>query len=95
MFYVNVYQIGRAYGGKEEGGWWYDYGLPVDLYCEEKPYPTKEEAKAKAEQIYEQLAVLNEEHADINSVEGDGLFQVFVEEEPAKAWPAVIPSWES
>jgi|TARA_R110001583_G_scaffold69697_2_gene197611 hypothetical protein len=25
MSYLNVYIIGRAYGGPEEGGWWYDY----------------------------------------------------------------------
>ncbi len=23
-FYVNVYERGRAYGGPEEGGWWYN-----------------------------------------------------------------------
>ena len=25
-FYVNMYSCGRAYGGPEEGGWYYDYG---------------------------------------------------------------------
>ena len=25
-FYVNLYSVGRAYGGPEEGGWHYDYG---------------------------------------------------------------------
>ncbi len=25
-FYVNMYACGRAYGGPEEGGWFYDYG---------------------------------------------------------------------
>ena len=24
--YVNLYSVGRAYGGPEEGGWYYDYG---------------------------------------------------------------------
>lgn len=27
--YVNVYQVGRAYGGPEEGGWYFDHGVPV------------------------------------------------------------------
>lgn len=27
--YVNVYAVGRAYGGPAEGGWWYDTGDPV------------------------------------------------------------------
>ena len=25
-WYVNTYECGRAYGGPEEGGWWYAYG---------------------------------------------------------------------
>jgi hypothetical protein len=29
MIYLNVYDIGRVYGGPEEGGWWYDTGIPV------------------------------------------------------------------
>lgn len=29
-WYFNIYEIGRAYGGSEEGGWYYDYGTPVE-----------------------------------------------------------------
>lgn len=27
--YVNIYAVGRAMGGPEEGGWFYDYGMPI------------------------------------------------------------------
>lgn len=27
---VGLYEIGRAYGGPEEGGWWYDVGTLTD-----------------------------------------------------------------
>lgn len=27
--YLNTYEIWQAYGGPEEGGWWYDCGSPV------------------------------------------------------------------
>jgi hypothetical protein len=27
--YVNVYAMSRCYGGPEEGGWYYDAGVPV------------------------------------------------------------------
>ena len=30
QWYFNIYEIGRAYGGSEEGGWYYDYGKPVE-----------------------------------------------------------------
>jgi hypothetical protein len=26
MYYINVYETSQAYGGSEEGGWWYDVG---------------------------------------------------------------------
>jgi hypothetical protein len=27
--YLNTYEVWQAYGGPEEGGWWYDCGSPV------------------------------------------------------------------
>ena len=27
--YLNTYEVWQAYGGPEEGGWWYDAGEPV------------------------------------------------------------------
>lgn len=29
-FVVQMYEVGQAYGGPEEGGWWYDYRQPLD-----------------------------------------------------------------
>ena len=29
MYYINVYEMSQAYGGPEEGGWWYDVGQYV------------------------------------------------------------------
>ena len=29
MFAVNLYLVDRAYGGSEEGGWYFDCGEPV------------------------------------------------------------------
>ena len=28
--YVNVYEVGQAYGGSEEGSWWFDVGTPIE-----------------------------------------------------------------
>ena len=30
MKYLNIYELAQAYGGPEEGGWWYTYGEPVE-----------------------------------------------------------------
>lgn len=29
MEYLNAYLVSREYGGAEEGGWYYDVGIPV------------------------------------------------------------------
>lgn len=29
QLYVNVYSVGKAYGGPEEGGWYFNTGTPV------------------------------------------------------------------
>ncbi len=28
--YLNIYEVGQAYGGPEEGGWWYSCGSPME-----------------------------------------------------------------
>ena len=32
-WYVNIYKVDRAYGGPEEGGWYYDVGELVETKC--------------------------------------------------------------
>jgi len=29
LIYVNIYRVGRSYGGPEEGGWYFDTGTPI------------------------------------------------------------------
>lgn len=42
---VAIYEVGRAYGGPEEGGWYYDVGMrdPASLRC----YPVAEWPQAQ------------------------------------------------
>lgn len=39
MIYINAYAVVRAYGGREEGGWYYDVGEPIASI----PIPTQRE----------------------------------------------------
>ena len=48
MFYVNVYEIGQAYGGPEEGGWYYDVGTPIKCLG---GYSSRDVAKDKAVRV--------------------------------------------
>jgi len=49
---VTLYETGRAYGGHEEGGWYYDVMEPVS---EPKLFPTKETAEAYAKEYSERV----------------------------------------
>ena len=87
--YANVYEMDRAYGGAEEGGWWYDVGELV--HTEALPLA---EAAAKA-----RIAELEAEYPNTGEsssvVYEGGDYRVFVEDEPgAPYFPATRPHYE-
>lgn len=51
MFYIHKHEITLNYGGPEEGGWWYESGVPVEDW---KPIAFVDEEAA-----YEQCRQLN------------------------------------
>lgn len=46
--WVNVYDVAQAYGGPEEGGWWFDTGTPVASI----PVELTEEEWDKARRVF-------------------------------------------
>jgi len=91
--YVNVYLEDRAFGGREEGGWWYNYGDPVLEWC--KVATSEEEVEALKEAA---LAWCQEENAcrrsDIYSVLSEGRYIVCEQEHPPQAFPETTPFYE-
>lgn len=86
--YVNVYLEGRAYGGPEEGGWWYGCGEPVEsiqVFSDEEEVITKEKLKEKYS---------NDEGYRPNSVVYDEEYGIRVEDHFAKPFPENRPSYE-
>lgn len=86
--YANLYMQDRAYGGPEEGGWWYDVRTPADGDWNTEPpqhghFPTPDEAMAAAERLQEWCERENASRRSPSSVLSDGHFVVEVE-----AWPA-------
>ena len=63
-FSVNVYSVGRAYGGPEEGGWWYNRG--EFRGCEGR-YANEEDAIARRDEVAERL-----ERVDQRNLQGHG-----------------------
>ncbi|MEU4066648.1 hypothetical protein AB0F25_30420 [Streptomyces wedmorensis] len=89
MWYVNVYEVDRAYGGPEEGGWYYSTGVPTG---ESEAYFTEAFAWHRAR-------ILDEEHREgrskVYSVNyRGGAYEVRVQDHPGKAYPEETPHYE-
>ena len=101
-YYVNIYMANRAFGGCEEGGWYYDVGMPIDekIYPEifklQNTFVTESEAYEYQYDINEQLEQLNKDYNNYPpySVLCDGYFIARVEEKPGSPYPEVIPHYE-
>jgi len=57
-YYVNVYFVGRAYGGPEEGGWYYDEYEPESA---SSPFRSKAAAQKVARTLGAEIEKENEE----------------------------------
>lgn len=93
---VCLYLVDRAYGGPEEGGWWYTYGQPVierDL-----PLPswhaTEREAFIAREAMEERCKELNKGRREISSVLSEGRYQACICEGQPQPFPARRPHYE-
>ena len=90
-FYVNVYLQDRAYGGPEEGGWWYDFGIVEKSIC----LPTRKLARLVRRSINRVLREWNaRRRSDISSVISEGRYYCTVESHPAADWPEMRPFYE-
>jgi len=88
--FVNTYLVDRVYGGPEEGGWYYELGLPVGSAqaTDETLLETLLKARGWAEEEN------RHRRADINSVLSQGRYDVRVQSHPARGWPAEPPHYE-
>ena len=89
LLFVGVYLTDRAYGGPEEGGWWYDCGELVtdtNWYTEYKiPLPTTFTDRALALKFAREVDALlkagpNVGRRDKNSVLSQGVYETQVTE---------------
>ncbi len=88
--YINVYLVDKVYGGREEGGWWYDVGYPVESICCDSP----REAEEVLRRMQEKYEKKNEGRRPISSVLSEGEFRVHIETHFAEHWPEKRPHYE-
>ena len=91
FYVVCVVLQDRAYGGPEEGGWYYDTTQP----CLGGHYPipvvvkTRDEAEAAADQLYDEWCLeRNEGRPSTSSVLSEGRYGTFIYEGD---WPECLP----
>jgi hypothetical protein len=95
-FLVSVFLVDRAWGGPEEGGWWYDCG---ELVRTVKTFPSRERAYAYNRRLNHRLRsrVLgpNEGRRELSSVLSDGEYQSRVHVGTVPAYfPETRPHYE-
>lgn len=101
FYTVAVYLADRAFGGREEGGWWYDTGELV-THAEGEPLPvpvitkTIEEAKTASAAMQATLnATVNVGRRGKSSVLSQGVYEAQIHENHAPPfYPAVRPHYE-
>ena len=88
--YVNCYMIDQAYGGPEEGGWYYTVGRPIESRLADDDI--------EAEDILAERRAYGEEQnfgrPEIYSVISEGRFAVWRESHYARVFPDVKPYYE-
>ena len=85
---ITVVRDDRAYGGPEEGGWWYNTREIVEKFnC-----LTQAEAEARLAQLTEKYIGVSEH--DVNSVLSEGVYTIFVGQEIPEEYPTERPHYE-
>lgn len=92
-YVLAFYEIDRAYGGPEEGRWWYDTGQLVRIW---RTFKTEEEAYAVAHRANRILKHLQRHRPDVGSViYTGGRHSVAIYEDFApKFYPEIRPRYE-
>jgi hypothetical protein len=96
--YANLYLHDRAYGGPEEGGWWYDTYSPVDGdWINNPPRFGHFETTCQAKEAFRELQVWCDEEnltrRSPSSVASEGHFVVRLEAWPPEPYPSRRPHY--
>lgn len=97
-WYIHKHETALAYGGPEEGGWWYDTGVPVEDW-EVLSFTSEDAAYEVCRQLNDEEDTRREEeeqHKYTDVLSGQSTFYSYsVEEYPVpQPYPMVRPHYE-
>lgn len=81
IYSVAVCYVTRRYGGPEEGGWWYDYHVPILHGADAtliRVFTDYGKAAAYANEVYEIIKIRNEELPPLDSVLSEGQYAAHI-----------------
>lgn len=95
FYSASIHLVDRAYGGPEEGGWYFDYGEPDDgQWIYTRLFETAKEAREYADNLEWVVAAMNEDRYEIGSVLSSGRFAWIIQGGYPHAWPKERPHYE-
>lgn len=97
VYCVSTFLVDRAYGGPEEGGWYYEVGQPVlepNLPIPRFTIDQEEARKWAAEMRVELDENFNKYRRSISSVLSEGRYDAVVSEGWPKPYPSQRPHYE-
>lgn len=108
VVFVNAYTVSRHYGGPEEGGWWYDCGIPafvengerVDYYEGVETEASilsiqcfRHQARKVADELENKYGDESPHRSRFSAAGGED-FVTRIEDHPPKGWPERTPRYE-
>lgn len=93
LIYLNVYLVDQAYGGPEEGGWWYNIGECLASIPFETLEEITEEIKDKYQKMFEKI-YYREPHKDRFQTNGEADVIIIVENYKGSNFPQTCPHYE-
>lgn len=96
IYSVAIYMVDRAYGGPEEGGWWYTFGEPDEEFAQfSRTFRSHDAASAYRARLERRVVdKLNVGRRSIGSVLSTGRYDALVAEGFPAAFPAERPFYE-
>lgn len=92
-YVVAVYNVELAYGGSEEGGWWYEAGTLHRILGVFRNEAKASAYRRRASKLVDQL--VNKHRRPISSVLSDGRYSVLMHEHTApENFPSERPHYE-
>ena len=91
-YHLNLYEVGMAYGGPEEGGWWYDFGLFAECLG---TYPTPQAAEEARDELADHLDELREGRFEPSDSRSWNNWPVlYIETHPGERFPKERPRYQ-